>query len=60
LPKRPRESFFGVELLRKKDWKLIAAFKSKYIDLLRKYYYVGGMPEAVDEYIQTKDAKTGC
>ena len=49
-----------MELLRKKDWKLIAAFKSKYIDLLRKYYYVGGMPEAVDEYIQTKDAKTGC
>jgi predicted AAA+ superfamily ATPase len=44
-----------VELLRKKDWKLIAAFKSKFIDLLRKYYYVGGMPEAVDEYIQSKD-----
>ena len=44
-----------VELLRKKDWKLIAAFKSKFIDLLRKYYYIGGMPEAVDEYIQSKD-----
>ena len=44
-----------VELLRKKDWKLISAFASKYIDLLRKYYYVGGMPEAVAEYAETKD-----
>ena len=43
------------ELLRKKDWKLIAAFKSKYTDLLRKYYYVGGMPEAVAEYSQSRD-----
>ena len=42
-----------VELLRKKDWKLISAFSSKYIDLLRKFYYIGGMPEAVDEYINT-------
>ncbi|MCL2285127.1 MAG: AAA family ATPase [Firmicutes bacterium] len=44
-----------VELLRKKDWQLISAFSSKYIDLLRKYYYVGGMPEAVAEYAETKD-----
>jgi predicted AAA+ superfamily ATPase len=44
-----------VELLRKKDWKLISAFASKFTDLLRKYYYVGGMPEAVSEYAETKD-----
>ena len=44
-----------VELLDKKDWSIIAAFASKYIDLLRKYYYVGGMPEAVAEYAETKD-----
>ena len=44
-----------VELLRKKDWKLIAAFATKFTDLLRKYYYVGGMPEAVAEYAETKD-----
>ena len=42
-------------LLRKKDWKLIASFGTKFIDLLRKYYYVGGMPEAVAEYAQSKD-----
>ena len=44
-----------VELLRKGDWNLIAAFRTKYIDLLRKYYYVGGMPEAVAEYAETRD-----
>ena len=43
------------ELLRKKDWKLITAFASKYTDLLRKYYYIGGMPEAVAEYAENKD-----
>ena len=43
------------ELLGKRDWKLIAAFASKFADLLRKYYYIGGMPEAVCEYAQTKD-----
>ena len=44
-----------VELLRKKDWRLMAAFSTKFIDLLRKYYYVGGMPEAIVEYAETKD-----
>ena len=43
------------ELLNKKDWKLITAFKTKYIDLLRKYYYVGGMPEATQEYVESRD-----
>jgi len=44
-----------VELLNKKDWKLLSAFKQKYIDLLRKYYYVGGMPEATHEYVESRD-----
>ena len=44
-----------VELLYKKDWTLISAFASKYTDLLRKYYFVGGMPEAVAEYAGSKD-----
>ena len=30
---------------------------SKYIDLLKQYYYVGGMPEAVLTYINQKDFK---
>ena len=44
-----------VELLHKKDWDLISAFGTKFIDLLRKYYYVGGMPEAVSAYVENKD-----
>jgi len=37
-------------VLLKQDWKLITAFKSKYIEYLKKYYFVGGMPESVVVY----------
>lgn len=30
-------------------------FKEKYISYLKKYYYIGGMPEAVMTYIQERD-----
>ena len=43
------------ELLEQQDYELINSFSTKYIDLLRKYYYVGGMPEAVQCYIDTDD-----
>ena len=46
-----------LELLQKKDWGLITAFKSKYIDILKQYYYVGGMPEVVLTFINQKDFK---
>ena len=46
-----------LNLLNKKDWGLITAFKSKYIDLLKQYYYVGGMPEVVQTFINQKDFK---
>lgn len=42
-------------LLAKKDWGLIAAFRSKLIDLLKQYFYVGGMPEVVNAFINHKD-----
>lgn len=44
-----------VELLDSKDYKLINAYSAKYIDLLKKYYYIGGMPEVVQTYIDTGD-----
>ncbi|MFV0346151.1 MAG: ATP-binding protein [Bacteroidales bacterium] len=44
-----------LELLKKKDWELIKTFKDRYIGLLRKYYYVGGMPEAVASFVQNED-----
>ena len=46
-----------LDLLQKKDWGFITAFKSKYIDLLKQYYYVGGMPEVVLTFINQKDFK---
>ena len=43
-----------VDLLNSHDFSLITSFKTKYIDLLKNYYFVGGMPEAVLTYIDTK------
>lgn len=44
-----------IDLLNSSDWKLITAYKSKYIELLKHYYFVGGMPEVVSGYIENKD-----
>ncbi|MDR0944464.1 MAG: ATP-binding protein [Ruminococcus sp.] len=45
------------DILKNRDWSLITAFKSKYIDYLRKYYFVGGMPESVTIYTEERDYK---
>lgn len=37
------------------DWSLINSFRDKYIDWLKKYYYIGGMPEVVDAFRKHKD-----
>lgn len=42
-------------LLKAKDFELITSFKGRYIDLLKQYYYIGGMPEAVSSFIETQD-----
>lgn len=44
-----------VRMLESKDFALITSFKGKYIDLLKQYYYVGGMPEAVDSFAAAPD-----
>ncbi|WP_448789057.1 ATP-binding protein [Bacteroides graminisolvens] len=44
-----------VELLEKKDWKLISIFRPKLIDFLRLYYFIGGMPEVVHSFVENKD-----
>ncbi|HAZ90427.1 MAG TPA: ATPase [Eubacterium sp.] len=36
-------------------WSELSTLSSTYIDLLRQYYYVGGMPEAVKSYIEEGD-----
>lgn len=40
-------------LLQTKDYQTINLLHDKYTNLLRQYFYVGGMPEAVLEYINT-------
>jgi len=44
-----------VELLKKRDFSLITAFREKYIDALKRYYFIGGMPEAVQLYVDKGD-----
>ena len=41
------------KLLASRDFNTIALLNDKFIDLLRQYYYVGGMPEAVKKYVET-------
>ena len=43
-----------LELLTSGDIELISTFRDRYITLLKTYYFVGGMPEAVRTYIESK------
>ena len=43
------------ELLKRREFSVITAFKQDYIDLLKQYYYVGGMPEVVLRFSENKD-----
>jgi uncharacterized protein len=37
------------------DWKMLAIFHEKLMNLLRNYFYIGGMPEVVNAYLETRD-----
>lgn len=43
------------KLLKQQDYTTVTAMKQVYIDALRQYYFVGGMPEAVQCFADTKD-----
>ena len=43
------------ELLNKQDYPMITSFKQTFIDALKQYYFVGGMPEAVQSFAENKD-----
>jgi len=43
------------ELLDKRDYEMITSFKQTYIDALKHYFFVGGMPEAVQSFVDNKD-----
>ena len=44
-----------VEVLQKNDFEMATAFKQSYIDMLKYYYYVGGMPEVVCSFSENRD-----
>ena len=48
-----KERFAG--LLDKQDFQMVTSFKQTYIDALKYYYFVGGMPEAVQSFAENKD-----
>ena len=41
------------QLLEEHNFEITNLLHEKYVDLLRQYYYVGGMPEAVKRYVET-------
>ncbi len=43
------------DLLDKQDFGMITSFRQTYIDALKQYYFVGGMPEAVQSFADDKD-----
>ncbi len=44
-----------LKLLQEREWELLKALREKYRELLKQYFYVGGMPEAVLSHITTAD-----
>lgn len=48
-----KEAF--VNLLDNKDFELANTFKQDYVELLKYYFYVGGMPEVVSNFSKNKD-----
>ena len=44
-----------VDLLKRCDFDMAAVFKQDYVDLLKHYYYVGRMPEAVQAFADNQD-----
>lgn len=44
-----------VEAINAKDWGIVSIFSGKLKDYLRYYLYIGGMPEVVDAFSQTRD-----
>lgn len=43
------------DLLDQQDFQMITSFKETYIDALKQYYFIGGMPEAVQSFTEDSD-----
>lgn len=46
-----------VEVLRNQDFEMAGTFRLEYIEYLKYYYFVGGMPEAVSVFAESRDFK---
>ena len=44
-------------LLRVQDWAVVDAFADQLVELLRLYFYIGGMPEAVKTFVEENDLR---
>lgn len=44
-----------IELVEKKDYKMMSIFKNRFETLLKQYCYIGGMPAVVMNFIKNKD-----
>lgn len=44
-----------VEVLEKQDYQTVTTFKNVFINSLKQYYYIGGMPEVVLHFSEYKD-----
>lgn len=47
-----------LDILQSQNWTIIQGLRTLYIQYLREYYLVGGMPEAVEKFIETNDANS--
>ena len=43
------------ELIAKGDWDMLGTFHDKIADLLKTYYFIGGMPEVVASFVESHD-----
>ena len=43
------------ELIGQRDFQMVTAFKQTYVDALKQYYFIGGMPEVVQSFAENMD-----
>ena len=46
-----------VEVMRQQRWELLTSFHEQLYDLLKIYFFVGGMPEVVKEFVESKNVE---
>ncbi|GHT76112.1 ATPase [Bacteroidia bacterium] len=47
-----------VRILEKKQWDILSVFTEKFKENLKYYFYIGGMPEVVNDFVTNRDWQT--